>query len=109
MAHDAEHRHRKQCDCHLRQPRQQHRWTAQFCILRRGKSALWQPVHIECDWKLVDGVPYWCDDPTKYSWTSNDGYIALDTMAMPDEGWATALQQDDRAPNVQITNCWRQF
>lgn len=59
--------------------------------------------HIECDWKLVDGVPYWCDDPTKYSWTSNDGYIALDTMAMPDEGWATALQQDDRAPSVQIT------
>ena len=59
--------------------------------------------HIECDWKLIDGVPYWCDDPTKYSWTSNDGYIALDTMAMPDEGWATALQQDDRAPNVQIT------
>ena len=59
--------------------------------------------HIECDWKLVDGVPYWCDAPTKYSWTSNDGYIALDTMAMPDEGWATALQQDDRAPNVQIT------
>lgn len=59
--------------------------------------------HIECDWKLVDGVPYWCDDPTKYSWTSNDGYIALDTMAMPDEGWTTALQQDDRAPSVQIT------
>lgn len=59
--------------------------------------------HIKCDWKLVDGVPYWCDDPTKYSWTSNDGYIALDTMAMPDEGWATALQQDDRAPSVQIT------
>ena len=57
----------------------------------------------ECDWKLVDGVPYWCDDPTKYSWTSNDGYIALDTMAMPGEGWATALQQDDRAPSVQIT------
>ena len=57
----------------------------------------------ECDWKSVDGVPYWCDDPTKYSWTSNDGYIALDTMAMPDEGWATALQQDDRAPSVQIT------
>ena len=57
----------------------------------------------ECDWKLVDGVPYWCDDPAKYSWTSNDGYIALDTMAMPDEGWATALQQDDRAPSVQIT------
>ena len=56
----------------------------------------------ECDWKMVDGVPYWCDDPTKYSWTSNDGYIALDTMAMPDEGWATALQQDDRAPSVQI-------
>lgn len=57
----------------------------------------------ECDWKLIDGVPYWCDGPTKYSWTSNDGYIALDTMAMPDEGWATALQQDDRAPSVQIT------
>lgn len=57
----------------------------------------------ECDWKLIDGVPYWCDDPTKYNWTSTDGYIALDTMAMPDEGWATALQQDDRAPSVQIT------
>ena len=57
----------------------------------------------ECDWKLVDGVPYWCDDPAKYSWTSNDGYTALDTMAMPDAGWATALQQDDRAPSVQIT------
>ena len=57
----------------------------------------------ECDWKLVDGVPYWCNDPTKYSWTSNDGYIALDTMAMPDEGLVTALQQDDRAPSVQIT------
>lgn len=57
----------------------------------------------ECDWKLVDGVPYWCDDPAKYSWTSNDGYTALDTMAMPDTGWATALQQDDRAPSVQIT------
>ena len=57
----------------------------------------------ECDWKLVDGVPYWCDDPAKYSWTSNDGYTALDTMAMPDEGWATALQQDDHAPSVQIT------
>ena len=24
-------------------------------------------------------------------------------MAMPNEGWATALQQDDRAPSVQIT------
>lgn len=57
----------------------------------------------ECDWKLIDGVPYWCDDPTKYSWTSNDGYIALDAMAMPDEGWATALQQDDRALSVQVT------
>lgn len=57
----------------------------------------------ECDWKLIDGVPYYCDDPTKYSWTSNDGYIALDTMTMPDEGWATALQQDERAPSVQIT------
>lgn len=57
----------------------------------------------ECDWKLIDGVPYWCDDPTKYSWTSNDGYIALDTMAMPDDGWGTALQQDDRVPSMQIT------
>ena len=57
----------------------------------------------ECDWKLIDGVLYWCDDPTKYSWTSNDGYIALDTMAIPDAGWATALQQDDHAPSVQIT------
>ena len=57
----------------------------------------------ECDWKLIDGVPYYCDDPTKYQWTSATDYTKLDTLTLPGEGWAVKLQADERAPWLQIT------
>lgn len=57
----------------------------------------------ECDWKLIDGVVYYCDDPTKYQWSSAADYIKLDTLALPGEGWVTALQADERVPQLQIT------
>lgn len=57
----------------------------------------------ECDWKLIDGVPYYCDDPTKYQWTSATDYTKLDTLTLPGEGWAVSLQADERAPWLQIT------
>lgn len=58
---------------------------------------------MECDWKLIDGVPYYCDDPTKYQWSSANDYIKLDTLAPPGEGWAKNLQADERVPQLQIT------
>ena len=57
----------------------------------------------ECDWKLIDGVVYYCDDPTKYQWSSAADYLKLDMLALPGEGWATALQADERVPQLQIT------
>ena len=57
----------------------------------------------ECDWKLIDGVPYYCDDPTKYQWTSATDYTKLDTLTLPGDGWAVKLQADERAPWLQIT------
>lgn len=57
----------------------------------------------ECDWKLIDGVPYYCDDPTKYQWSSANDYIKLDTLTLPGEGWAKNLQADERVPQLQIT------
>lgn len=57
----------------------------------------------ECDWKLIDGVPYYCDDPTKYQWSSANDYIKLDTLTLPGEGWAKNLQADERFPWLQIT------
>ena len=57
----------------------------------------------ECDWKLIDGVPYYCDDPTKYKWSSTADYIKLDTLTLPrDDGWVKALQSDPRVPQLQI-------
>lgn len=56
----------------------------------------------ECDWKLIDGVPYYCDDPTKYQWSSADDYTKLDGLALPGEGWAKNLQADERFPWLQI-------
>lgn len=58
---------------------------------------------MECDWKLIDGVPYYCDDPTKYQWSSANDYIKLDTLTLPGEGWAKNLQADERVPQLQIT------
>lgn len=57
----------------------------------------------ECDWKLIDGVPYYCDDPTKYQWSSADDYTKLDGLALPGDGWAKNLQADERFPWLQIT------
>lgn len=57
----------------------------------------------ECDWKLIDGVVYYCDDPTKYQWSSAADYLKLDTLALPGEGRSTALQVDERVPQLQIT------
>lgn len=57
----------------------------------------------ECDWKLIDGVPYYCDDPTKYQWSSADDYTKLDGLVLPGEGWAKNLQADERFPWLQIT------
>ena len=57
----------------------------------------------ECDWKLINGVPYYCDDPTKYQWSSANDYIKLDGLALPDGGWAKNLQADERFPWLQIT------
>ena len=58
---------------------------------------------MECDWKLINGVPYYCDDPTKYQWSSANDYIKLDTLTLPGEGWAKNLQADERVPQLQIT------
>ena len=58
---------------------------------------------MECDWKLIDGIPYYCDDPTKYQWSSANDYIKLDTLTLPGEGWAKNLQADERVPQLQIT------
>lgn len=57
----------------------------------------------ECDWKLIDGVPYYCDDPKKYQWSSATDYTKLDTLTLPGDGWAVSLQADERAPWLQIT------
>ena len=57
----------------------------------------------ECDQKLIDGIPYYCDDPTKYQWSSADDYTKLDSLALPGEGWAKNLQADERFPWLQIT------
>lgn len=57
---------------------------------------------MECDWKLIDGVPYYCDDPTKYQWSSANDYIKLDTLTLPSEGYQKNLQADERVPWLQI-------
>ena len=57
----------------------------------------------EGDWKLVDGVAYYCNDPSKYNWRTVDDYIKLSDIVLPGEGWVTALQSDERAPHLQVT------
>ena len=57
----------------------------------------------EGDWKLVDGVAYYCEDPSKYNWGTVDDYIKLSDIAFLGEGWVTALQSDERAPHLQVT------
>lgn len=57
---------------------------------------------MECDWKLIDGVPYYCDDPTKYQWSSANDYIKLDTLTLPGDGHIKNLQADERVPWLQV-------
>lgn len=57
---------------------------------------------MECDWKIVDGLPYICND-TNYNWSSVENYTKLDSLALPNEGWAKNLQADERFPWLQIT------
>ena len=57
----------------------------------------------EGDWKLVDGVAYYCNDPSKYNWSTVDDYIKLSDIVFPGESWVTALQSDERAPHLQVT------
>lgn len=56
----------------------------------------------ECDWKIVDGVPYICND-TNYNWSSVENYTKLDSLTLPNDGWARNLQADERFPWLQIT------
>ena len=56
----------------------------------------------ECDWKIVDGVPYICND-TNYNWSSVENYTKLDSLTLPNDGWAKNLQADERFPWLQIT------
>lgn len=56
----------------------------------------------ECDWKIVDGVPYICND-TNYNWSSVENYTKLDSLTLPSDGWAKNLQADERFPWLQIT------
>lgn len=55
----------------------------------------------ECDWKIVNGVPYICND-TNYNWSSVENYTKLDSLTLPNEGWAKNLQADERFPWLQI-------
>lgn len=57
---------------------------------------------LECDWKIVDGVPYICND-TNYNWSSVENYTKLDSLTLPNDGWAKNLQADERFPWLQIT------
>ena len=50
----------------------------------------------------MDGVPYICND-TNYNWSSVENYTKLDTLTLPNEGWAKNLQADERFPWLQIT------
>ena len=56
----------------------------------------------ECDWKIVDGIPYICND-TNYNWSSVENYTKLDSLTLPNEGWVKNLQADERFPWLQIT------
>lgn len=55
----------------------------------------------ECDWKIVDGVPYICND-TNYNWSSVENYTKLDSLTLPNDGWAKNLQADERFPWLQV-------
>lgn len=54
----------------------------------------------EADYKLIDGVPYICND-TNYQWTSAEGYTKL-AVDLPSNGWDKKLQVDERYPHLML-------
>ena len=55
----------------------------------------------EADWKVVDGVPYICND-TNYQWSSLDGYTKLNTEFPATEGYVKNLATDERYPHLPL-------
>ena len=49
----------------------------------------------ECDWKIVSGEVYCCDDPAKYQWTSTNDYTKCEGVALPASGYIRSLQTPD--------------
>ena len=56
---------------------------------------------VEADWKVVDGVPYICND-TNYQWSSLDGYTKLDAEFPAAEGYVKNLATDERYPQLPL-------
>ena len=56
---------------------------------------------MEADWKVVDGVPYICND-TNYQWSSLDGYTKLNTEFPATEGYVKNLATDERYPHLPL-------
>ena len=55
----------------------------------------------EADWKVVDGVPYICND-TNYQWSSLDGYTKLNTEFPATVGYVKNLATDERYPHLPL-------
>ena len=55
----------------------------------------------EADWKVVNGVPYICND-TNYQWSSLDGYTKLNTEFSATEGYVKNLATDERYPHLPL-------
>lgn len=56
---------------------------------------------MEADWKVVDGVPYICND-TNYQWSSLEGYTKLNTEFPASEGYVKNLAVDERYPQLPL-------
>lgn len=55
----------------------------------------------EADWKVVDGVPYICND-TNYQWSSLDGYTKLNTEFPATVGYIKNLATDELYPHLPL-------
>lgn len=56
---------------------------------------------MEADWKVVDGVPYICND-TNYQWSSLEGYTKLNTELPATDGYMKNLATDERYPQLPL-------
>ena len=56
---------------------------------------------MEADWKVVDGMPYICND-TNYQWSSLDGYTKLNVEFPASEGYIKNLAADERYPQLPL-------